>query len=73
MNKTFVRKMIQAERYKYEAIKEILPNELRKKVDEFEKDVFSLLKDIALEMLHEDVEKKVSKEGVKKINIDFNK
>ncbi|MEW9124710.1 MAG: hypothetical protein AB2421_18510 [Thermotaleaceae bacterium] len=73
MNKTFVRKMIQAERYKYEAIKEILPNELRKKVDEFEKDVFSLLKDIALEMIHEDVEKKVSKEGVKKINIDFNK
>lgn len=73
MNKEFVKKIIRAEKLKYEAIKEILPNCLREKAEAFEKDAFNLLKDIALEMIKEDVEeeKPKNKKNTKKINVDF--
>jgi len=71
MNKEFVKKMIKAEKYKYEAIKEILPQDLRKKVDEFEKDAFNLLKDVALEIMREDVEEETGTKVIKKVNVDF--
>ena len=46
MNKEFVKKMIMAEQLRYEAIKEILPDNIRKKVDDIEKEAFELIKEI---------------------------
>jgi hypothetical protein len=73
MNKEFIKKIIKAEKLKYEAIKEIMPDNLRKRVDTFEKDAVSLLKDIAIEMVKEDLDNKdeVVKKETKKINVDF--
>jgi len=73
MNKEFIKKMVKAEKLKYEAIKEILPNNLRQKVDSFEKDAFNLLKDVALEIIKEDVneESHTDKKTTKKVNVDF--
>ena len=71
MNKEFVKKMIIAERLRYEAVKEILPDNLRKRVDIFEKGALSFLKDIALEIIKEDLTEKKEelKREVKKIEI----
>ena len=73
MNKEFVKKMIKAEKLKYEAIKELLPSSLRKKAEDFERDAFNLLKDIALEMMKEDVEEESheSKKTTKKVDVYF--
>ncbi len=73
MNKEFVKKMIKAEKLKYEAIKEILPDSLRQKVDSLEKDAFDILKDVALEMIKEDVKVDNSTDikMTKKVNVDF--
>lgn len=73
MNKEFVKKIIKAEKLKYEAIKEILPNYLREKTEAFEKDAFDLIKDIAFEMIKEDVEEEnhTGKKNTKKVNVDF--
>jgi hypothetical protein len=73
MNKEFIKKIIKAEKLKYEAIKEILPNNLRERVNVFEKDAFNLLKDVALEMIKEDVkeENQVGTKSTKKVNVDF--
>lgn len=68
MNKEFIKKIIKAEKLKYEALKEILPNSVREKVDEFEKETFDLLKDIAFEMIKEDVP---AKKSTKKVEVDF--
>ena len=51
MNKEFVKKMLQAKQFEYEAIKEILPDNLRKKVDSVENDVIELMKDVAFDLL----------------------
>lgn len=73
MNKEFIKKMIKAEKLKYEAIKEIMPENLKIKVAQFEKDAFNLLKDIALELIKEDVEEEscAVKKTTKKVNVDF--
>ncbi|WP_026478363.1 hypothetical protein [Alkaliphilus transvaalensis] len=78
MNKAFIKKMIKAEKYKYEALKDILPVELKERLEGLEKEAFTLVKDIALEMLMEDgmqeTEKKSEKDikkKVKKVDIDF--
>lgn len=73
MNKEFIKKIIKAEKLKYEAIKELLPDNLREKTEALEKDAFSLLKDIALEIIKEDIEEEshVIKKTTKKVNVDF--
>jgi hypothetical protein len=80
MNKEFVRKMIKAEQLRYEAIKEILPDNIKRKVDKVEKEAFELLKDIALEVIKEKVvdrdsnseeENKENRKNSKKVNVDF--
>jgi len=73
VNKEFFKKIIKADKYKYLAIKEVLPNDLRKKVDEFEKDALNLLKDIAFEIMKDDVEEETGKKVIKKIDVDFSK
>ncbi|HEY5586343.1 MAG TPA: hypothetical protein VIK78_17865 [Ruminiclostridium sp.] len=73
MNKEFVKKIIKAEMLKYQAIKEIMPNNLREKVETFEKDAFNLFKDIAIEIIKEDVEEEsiTDKKTTKKVKVDF--
>lgn len=75
MNKEFVKKIIKAERLRYEAVKEILPNKLRERVEIFETDAFMLIKDIAMEMVKEDVSEDSceNKKTIKKVNVDFTK
>ena len=78
MNKEFAKKMIKAKRLEYEAIKEIMPNSIKNKIDSIEKDAFDFLKDIAIEIVKDDVNNKSNEENnfdsksVKKINVDFN-
>jgi lipoate-protein ligase A len=54
VNKEFVKKMIKAERLRYEAFKEILPHSIKERVDTLEKDAVNFLKDIAIEIIKED-------------------
>lgn len=73
VNKEFVKKIIKAEKLKYEAIKEILPINLRERVETFEKDAFNLLKDVAFELIKEDAveENRTAKKTTKKVKVDF--
>ncbi|SCZ03951.1 hypothetical protein [Alkaliphilus peptidifermentans] len=71
MNKVFIKKMIMAEKLKYEAIKEILPKDVKENLEEFEKGALSLLKEVALEIINEEMQKEESKKIVKKVDIDF--
>lgn len=69
MNTVFLSKIIKAKKLEYEAIKEIMPNGIRKKVDSFEKEALNLIKDITIEMIKE--ETVVQNKAVKKIGVDF--
>ncbi|EJO5346345.1 hypothetical protein NRP93_000389 [Clostridium botulinum] len=73
MNKNFIKKMIKAKKLEYEAVQELMPNGLKSKINDMEKEVFNLLKDLSLELLKdEQLEKKESNSNqVKKIGIDF--
>lgn len=73
VNKEFVKKMIKAERLRYEAFKEILPDSLRDKVDNFERDAVNFLKDIAIEIVSEDLggNREGIKKETKKVEVDF--
>lgn len=76
MNKEFIKKMIQAEVLKYQAVKELLPNNIRKHIDSVENDAVEMLKELAVEIIkdYSEVDKKKQKETskqTKKVNIDF--
>lgn len=73
MNKEFLKKIIKAERLKYEAIKEILPEGARKKIDDFERNTMNLLKEVVFELIEEEqgtIEEK-NKGKTKKVEVDF--
>ena len=82
MNKEFAKKMINAKRLEYEAIKEVMPENLRDRIDTFEKEAFSLIKDLAIEILSEGAHEKSQcnsendsnkdSKNVKKISVNFN-
>lgn len=82
MNKEFAKKVIKAKRLEYEAIKEVMPERLKDRIDTFEKEAFSLIKDLAIEIISEDAHEKSKSnsndncnkdsKNVKKISIDFN-
>ncbi|EKQ50725.1 MULTISPECIES: hypothetical protein [unclassified Clostridium] len=77
MNKEFIKKMLKAKRFEYEAIKEIIPDKIRDRIDCFEKEAISIIRDIGFEMIKEDIKDKEEKnnadnKSTKKINIDFN-
>ena len=73
MNKEFIVKIIKAKQLEYEAIKEILPDNMRKKLDKFEQDSQVLIKDVAIELMKENAEE--TKPGIvkntKKVEVDF--
>ncbi|MHC1685180.1 MAG: hypothetical protein AB6733_19965 [Clostridiaceae bacterium] len=73
MKKEFVKKMLKAELLRYEAIKEILPENIKSSISKIEKDAAEVIKDLAIEFLKEqsDVKEEVKKE-VKKVKVDFN-
>lgn len=73
MNKEFIKKMLMAEKLRYEAIKEILPSRVKEHLDEVEKNTIEVLKDIALEVVRDSsqtYEDKLKRE-TKKVNVDF--
>ena len=82
MNKEFAKKMIKAKRLEYEAIKEVIPEVFKNRIDSFEKEAFTFIKEIAIEILAEDVNDKVKcnsenksnkdSKNIKKISVDFN-
>lgn len=82
MNKEFAKKMIKAKRLEYEAIKEVMPEHLKDRINTFEKEAFSFIKDLAIEILSEDAHEKrkcnsddtcnKDSKNVKKISVDFN-
>ncbi|WP_297428483.1 hypothetical protein [Clostridium sp.] len=77
MNKEFIKKIVKAKRFEYEAIKEIMPDKIRDRVNCFEKEAISIIRDIGLEMIKVDIKDKEEKnngdnKSTKKINIDFN-
>ncbi len=86
MNKEFIKKMIKAEILRYQAIKGILPDNVKNRVHSLEKDAGKLLKDIALEFVTEDlfrqdnsdqsttdtIYKSEGKKSVKRVQVDYN-
>ena len=86
MNKEFAKKMIKAKRLEYEAIKEIMPESIKNSIDSFQKDAFNLIKDVAIEIIKEDIQNRdttknkcdmdnktnMNNKNIKKISVDFN-
>ncbi|AVP62841.1 MULTISPECIES: hypothetical protein [Clostridium] len=73
MNKNFIKKMIKAKKLEYEAVQELMPNGLKSKINNMEKEVFNLLKDLSLELLKDEQLEKMetNTKQVKKIGVDF--
>ena len=86
MNKEFVKKMIKAKKLEYEAIKEIMPETIKNRIDSFQKEAFNLIKDVAIEIIKEDMQNRntnksecdidnetnTTNKNIKKISVDFN-
>lgn len=73
MRKEFIKKMVKAELLRYEAIKEILPENVKNNINKIEKDAVEVIKDLAIEFLKDEganKEKEVKKE-IKKVKVDF--
>lgn len=73
MNKEFIKKIIKSEILRYEAFKEILPEDVKKKVEGFEKEAVSVMKDIAFEIITDNSNKKegAERKEIKKVSVDF--
>ncbi|HIG0361764.1 hypothetical protein [Clostridium sporogenes] len=73
MNKNFIKKMIKAKKLEYEAVQELMPNGLKSRINNMEKEVFNLLKDLSLELLKDEQLEKMetNTKQVKKIGVDF--
>jgi hypothetical protein len=73
MNKEIIKKLIKIEKLKYEIIKDILPEKALLRLNKFEKEAASVIKDIAFELLQESAqeESKDTKKETKKVKIDF--
>lgn len=73
MRKEFVKKMLKAELLRYEAVKEILPENIKGCINKIEKDAAEIIKDLAIEFLKDEginKDKEVKKE-IKKVKVDF--
>lgn len=68
MNKEFVKKMIKAEMLRYSAIKEIMPEAIKGRIDKFEKEAAGVLKEVVFEAFEEKSEDKPKE--CKKVNIN---
>lgn len=73
MNKGIIIKLIKIEKLKYEIIKDLLPKKAFNRLNKFEKEAATVIKDIALNIIRdssENVEEETKKE-IKKVKIDF--
>lgn len=70
MNKEFIKKLIKIKKLEYEAIKEILPDKVKEKVDSFEVEAINLAKEVAIELLKEDTQEQTNSKKVNKIIIE---
>ena len=73
MNKEVIKKLIKIEKLKYQVIKDILPEKALNRLNNFEKEIVSVIKDMAFESLGEtlDEAEEVTRKEVKKIKVDF--
>lgn len=73
MRKEFVKKMLKAELLRYEAIKEILPENIKNNINKIEKDAAEVIKDLAIEFLKDQnaSSEKEDKKEIKKVKVDF--
>lgn len=73
MRKEFIKKMLKAELLRYEAIKEIIPENVKNNINKIERDAVEVIKDLAIEFLKDEganKEKEVKKE-IKRVKVDF--
>jgi hypothetical protein len=73
VNKEIIKKLIKIEQLKYEVIKEILPEGALQRLNTFEKEAATVIKDIALDFMRESSEKAEAgeKKEIKKVKVDF--
>jgi hypothetical protein len=73
MKNEFIVKMIKAEMLRYEAIKEIMPDCVKSRVDEMENDFKDVIKQLAFEMIksNENTKEDVQEKDTRKISVDF--
>ena len=73
MNKEVIKKLIKIEKLKYQVIKDILPEKALNRLNNFEKEIVSVIKDMAFESLGKTSEEaeEVTRKEVKKIKVDF--
>jgi hypothetical protein len=73
MNSEIIKKLIKIEKLKYEIIKDMLPEKALHRLNNFEKEAMTIIKDIAVSVMSENFEKsedEVEKQ-VKKVKVDF--
>lgn len=84
MNKEFLKKIIKAKKLECEAIMEIIPDSVKKRVEKFEKEAIDLSKEIILEIINDKdfmTTKKSTnnekdenlKSNIKKVKVEFEK
>jgi len=73
MNSEIIKKLIKIEKLKYEIIKDLLPEKAILRLNNFEREAATVIKDIALELMQDSSEKpeEGSKVGIKKVKVDF--
>lgn len=79
MNKQFFKKMIKAKKLECEAIMEIMPSGMKRKIEKLEREAVNLGKEIILELIKEDDYMKTKnyesnenlKKNVKKVKVEF--
>ncbi len=86
MNREFLKKLVKAELLRYEALKEILPENMKNRLESLERDAGCLIKDIAFDLMAEGLIRPGSKEQeepsradsqfaekktVRKVQVDF--
>ena len=69
MNKKVVKKLIQAEILKYQALKELLPEKTRRLIEELENEAIDELKEMVLEIILDKEEDTEKTKKLKKIEI----
>ncbi len=74
MNREFMVKMVKAKQFQYEAMKEILPEKIVKRVDRLESEFFDMARECILSVVS-DAEKNQSKDmdkapGIRKVTIE---
>lgn len=73
MNKGIIKKLIKIEKLKYEIIKDILPEKMVNGINNLEKEVITVIRDIVSDLIQEPCEDdaKENKKGAKKVEVDF--